>query len=488
MRHFQGEYEKAALAFEEGLICARRSGYTRMEILITIGLGDVSAELEDFSVAQFNYRQAEEIARGMDDRFLLFYLSMAQVTLMLLQQKTAEARQAIKTAAGLIRSVDSLYEKGLLNFVLGRLSLMEGDSSRAIKQLTEAERCFTEDGRKMEGDSSRIWLAAAYYQTKNHDMARQMISNVIGGRIQVSHGILIAVHQARNWLDGLQKDVEVGRATGDLLTRASRVGAKMPVTRRSLHRLAQVVQIPNPHLIIRAFGTASVSVGGKLLTLSDWQTQSVRDLFFFFLSTHKPLTKEQVSEALWPELDEPQKIKVRFKNEVYRLRRAIEQEEVITYEDVFYGFNRNLDFEYDVEAFESFLARAKTASDINEQIAFYQKAVDLVTGPFLADIYGDWAMFERERLNQTYLAALLSLAELLHKQARHEQALTACQRALEYDPTIEAAYVLSMQIHHRLGDRASVIRTYQACQDALNRQIGLPPSKETEQLYRRLIS
>jgi two-component SAPR family response regulator len=251
--------------------------------------------------------------------------------------------------------------------------------------------------------------------------------------------------------------------------------------------MAHVVQIPNPHLIIRAFGKASISVGGRLLTLSDWQTQSVRDLFFYFLISKKPLTREQVGETLWPDLDDPQKIKLRFKNDIYRLRRAVGQD-VITYEDVFYSFNRALDFEYDVEAFESFLARTKLTTDIEKQIALYQKAVDVVSGPFLDDIYADWIMIERERLSQTYITALLTLAELLNKQARPEQALAVCQRALEYDLTCEAAYVLSMQVYYRLSDRAAIIRTYQACQDALQRRLGFPPSDDTDQLYRRLIA
>ena len=487
LRHFQGEYEKAVLAYEDGLICAQRSGYTRLEAFIAIGLGDLYAELEDFSAAQRNYQHAEEVVRGMDNRFILFYMIMAQVGLALLQKNAAEAHKLVMDAAVMIHSSDSLYEKGLLNQVFGRLSLLERSPSKAVGEFEEAERCFSEDGRKLECDSSRIWLAAAYYQTKKYTSARQMIMTVVGGRGQIAEAILVATHQASEWLDGLQTDPEVGRVVGDLLMRAGRLAGKMPAIRRQMHRMAHVVQIPNPHLIIQAFGQALVRVGGKLLTLSDWQTQSVRDLFFYFLTIQKPLTKEQVGETLWPDVDDPQKLKLRFKNEIYRLRRAVGQD-VIAYEDIFYRFNRSLDFEYDVEAFESFLSRAKSTTSFAEQIEFYQKAVDLVRGPFLEDIYADWVMIEREHLSQAYLSALLTLAELFQKQAQPELALATCQRALDYDPTFESVYSLSMQIYHRMGDRASIIRTYQACEETMRRQLGLSPARETEALYRRLIA
>lgn len=484
LRQFQGEYEKAAMAFEEGLVCAQRSGYARMEALIAIGLGDLSAELEDFGVAGLNYRHAEGIIREINDGFLLYYLVMAQALLALLQRNPGEARQLIENA---VQSGDSLYEKGLMHFVRGRLALLEGHPSIAVDDFEEAGRCFSEDGRRMEGDAASIWLAAARHQLRDAAAVEPLLAGIAGGRGRFPHGILVAVHQARPWLDGLQKYPEAKRPVSDLFTRASRMAGKMPEIRRHLHRTAHVVQIPNPHLIIRAFGKASVSVGGRTLTNSDWQTQAVRDMFFFFLASRKPLTREQVGEMLWPELDDPQRIKLRFKNYIYRLRRAVGQD-VITYEETFYRFKRDLDFEYDVEAFESFLAHAKSAGDIQEQIDLYQKAVDLVTGPFLDDTYADWALLERDHLNQSYLAALLTLADLLHRQAQAERALAVCQRVLEHDPASEAAYSLSMQIYHRINDRAGIIRTYQTCQEALLRHIGFPPSNETEQLYRRLIT
>ena len=73
--------------------------------------------------------------------------------------------------------------------------------------------------------------------------------------------------------------------------------------------------------------------------MSDWRTQSVRDLFFYFLLNQEMVTKEQLGQACGPRQDDPQVLKARFKNEIYRLRRAAAGN-VFVFDEEYYCFNR----------------------------------------------------------------------------------------------------------------------------------------------------
>src|SRR5688572_17019886 len=181
-----------------------------------------------------------------------------------------------------------------------------------------------------------------------------------------THAILVTLHQASSYLKTLQNDSQIGKSLGSLLEKSGRLGEKILSIRRTLRRHARSIQLPAASLMIRAFGRAEVNVNGRALTMSDWRTKSVRDLFFYFLYKQDALTKEQIGEVLWPETTDPQSLKWRFKDEIYHLRRAVGKNAILL-DDIYYRFNRTLDYEYDVEAFESHLARARQTEDINKR-------------------------------------------------------------------------------------------------------------------------
>ncbi len=482
-----GDYDKAILALEEGLLCARRGGYyVRMEALLLISLGDVYVDVEDFNLADQYYQQGNDIAQEIRDRFLQNYSILARAKLFIQQSNLHQANRLLDKASKLISSQDSQYEDGLYHLLRGQLLLHEEKFEQARDVLEIAEARFKMDGRATELIKSQLLLAGALNQEKRNRDAREKIKEALNSNGQVEHPVLIFIHQTQTWLDGLQTDSEVGPALRGLLSKASRFDRKIPGIRRRIRRLARTIEVPDAKLIIQGFGRAKVRIGEKQITMSDWQTQSVRDLFFYFLTMEESMTREQIGTTFWPEIEEPSRLKLRFKNDLYRLRRAVGKD-IILFKDDRYGFNRSSDYEYDLEAFEGFLYQAELAQDPKMQIELYQKAAQLVRGHFLEDIDAIWVEPERERINQKFLSTLLTLANFFKNNNQVYEALATYQQAIEHEPTFEAAYSASMKIYIQLDDRVSGLKLYETYKEMMKHELDLPPSPEMEALYKRLM-
>jgi len=270
------------------------------------------------------------------------------------------------------------------------------------------------------------------------------------------------------------------------LGRVKQAEQRLPALRKRLRRLLKAVPLQTSRLTIQALGKPQVRINGKLVTLSQWQTLSVRDLFFFLLMSSRPVSKDEIGAVFWPDID-PAHLKLRFKNNLYRLRHALGQDTIL-FENHLYFFNRHLDYEYDVEEFDNHLGQLKLAEQAEDKIAHLRAAVKLWHGPYVQDMDAIWAWPERQRLEHAYLEVLRQLSELHRQSGDRESALQACQRALEVNPCLEDFHRLAMRLHADQGDRLAVIWQYQACRDALQTELDVAPSEETQALYQRLIA
>ncbi|MCC6297935.1 MAG: tetratricopeptide repeat protein [Anaerolineales bacterium] len=485
--HLQlGEYELASGTFEEGLECARASRNHRAEALILIGLGDLYCEVEEFDAAVQAYDQAEKAANDMSGIFISNYIILARANLALLQGKLETAQDYLKLCQKKLKLNPSNYERGLWALLQGKYQLMMGEYSKASNTLSNGKSCFLQDGREMECQWIRIWLMATYGQAGMREQARLECTSLMEAKDKANHAVLIAMHQASPWLMPLLKDADMGKMLVGLFERSKLLGEQIPAIRRSLRRLAQSIQLPSASMKIRAFGRAEVVANGRAVNVSDWRTQSVRDLFFYFLYVQEPLTKEQTANVLWSDIEDPQAIRKRFKHEIYWLRRAVGRHAVVFEEDL-YRFNREIDYEYDVEAFESYLKHAQQSLDVIERIGFYRKAVELVEGPYLSELDADWVLLERERLGRIYRSALDELAHLYLETNQLQDCLDICNLALNQDRYNELIYQLGMRAYAAMGDRASVVRCYQEYKTLLADGLGLEPSEEIELIFRELI-
>ncbi|RPI91422.1 MAG: hypothetical protein EHM40_15770 [Chloroflexi bacterium] len=485
LHHQLGEYELALEIYESGLECARSSHNERAESLILTGLGDLYSEIEEFEAAAQVYEQAEAIANRLPGFFISNYLVLVRVNLALLQGDSEAASRILRSSRKQLKANPSAYERGLWALLDGRNQLLKHEIKKAISLLQEGKDCFIQDGREPESQWGMVWLMAAYDQAGQIENVRFQFRELMSIRNKPTHTLLITLHQASSWLKPLQSDPQIGRSLTGLLDKSKKLSQKLLSVRRTLRRHAQSIQMPAASLTIRAFGPAEVSVHGRTIAMSDWKTKSVRDLFFYFLLKEDALTKEQLAGVLWPELTDPQALKKRFKDEIYRLRRAAGRN-VIVFDEEYYRFNRALDYEYDVEAFESYFRRSRKAKDNMDRMEWLQKAVDLVRGPYLSEGDALWTLDERQRLGQIYVSCLEELAHLYLDANQLDRCLSICQLALAQEPYLEVIYQLEMRAYAALGDRASIVRRYQACKASLKQSLGISPSQETETIYREL--
>ena len=486
--HNQGKYELALRAFEAGLDCVRLSHLVWQEALLLTSLGDIYRDLDEYESAEQAYAGASNAAGQVSYQFLINYLSLAKARLSRLRGRTKEARLYLSEAEAIIRSGGSNYERGLFYLEYGCLQLAEENQTAAVIDLQQALDYFELSNLSTEVVSCHIWLASAFLGSGDGASARDhlLVAFKLGKSESETHSLVQTIRQARPRLAALQGDAGIGSALATWLERALQAEAQLPALRKRLRRLLITVPIQAPHLTIRAFGKAQVSVNGKLIASARWKTASVRELFFYIMAAARSLTKEEIGATLWPELEASQ-VRLRFKNEIYRLRHALGQD-VILFENDRYHFNRLLDYEYDVESFGVHLRKAKSDVQTKEKIAHLRAAIDLRGGPYLQDVDATWVWPERAQLERAFMDALVQLAEAQRTAGDLQAAIQTCQEALTIDPCHEDIHRLAMRLHAERGDRLAVIWQYQACREALRSELGVDLSKETETLYKQLIA
>ncbi len=485
--HLRGECDQAVLYLDQALHCARESGYGRMAAVALTGIGDLYRDLEAAESARDAYQQAQEIAQKVDDRFLLRYLAVVGAGLALLTGDLPLARSQLEAAGPQIEESGSGYEQGIWQLEMSRVALAEGDPQGAIRSLEEAVRRLDTGGHRAECARAHLYLALACQAAAQRECVRAQLQQALEleRSLESGHTLVVAGRDTRELLEAWARDSAVGRQVSELLRRVARFEHSLPDLRRRLRWGTSAVVGPPARLTIHTLGRAQVLVGGAPIADAEWQSRKVvRDLFFLLLAHADGLTKEEIGAILWPDCS-PVQLRIRFKNTVYRLRRALGQD-VVLFDSDLYRFNRALDYEYDVELFRAGLERARAATDPAELQSAYREAADLYGGPYLPDAEGIWVLPEREALHRAHCQALTGLAEHHLLVGEHREALEWCHRLLSHDPCLEEAHRLAMRAHAASGNRAAVVRQYQSCRHALLEEVGAPPSPKTVELYRAL--
>ena len=165
-------------------------------------------------------------------------------------------------------------------------------------------------------------------------------------------------------------------------------------------------------------------------------------------------------------------------------------ESCILFEDDCYCIHPAIQIEVDADSFTShFEAGEHLYRSQQRQAAIqdYRAAVDLYLGDFMTDdLYADWAIGPRARLEEIYLTLLGHLADDHFVQKEYAKAIACCRQILERDSFREDAYRQLMRCYSRMGRRNQALREFATCTQVLQQELGVPPMHETLELYERI--
>lgn len=487
LQHAKGDFENSFYNLEKALQYAHANGNLQMEGYALASIGDLYKDLDAAAEANDAYRQALEVALRTEDLYLAGYLRTTIARLLTQQKRFSAAEAEITAARSLAERSQSPYDTNRALLESGALALAKKEYAGAFEKLIPVEAYFAVEGHIEETARARAVLAGAAFQTGHLETCQDKLKKLRASIDEPGKAVSVfsALADSRPALGLIIASSAEGKLAGELLSRLETFQMEAQKNRKKIRKLATVVPFAPPKLRIRGFGKIEVAADDRIITSTDWQSQTARDLFFLFLAHPEGLTKEEVGLVFWPDAS-PRKLKLSFKNAIYRMRHALKVD-VVIFQNEYYQFNRALDYEYDVLAFTQHFTRAQDELSPNIRFEEFDNALDLYLGPYLPGMEHNWVLADRQRYFDMYLTALKEVSLYFLDQKNYETALAAARKALESDPCNEEFHRLAMRVHHAAGNKAGIQKQYTYCKEVLEAEIGVPPSEQTDSLFRLLI-
>lgn len=199
-------------------------------------------------------------------------------------------------------------------------------------------------------------------------------------------------------------------------------------------------------------------------------------LAYLLLHRNTAVPRDHLAFLLWDNVLESE-ARANLRRHLHDLRRALPANETWLIRDTkTVQWSPNAPFWLDVAEFEQLCQNTGRLAE----------AITLYTGDLLPDLYEDWLLPERERLQALYFTTLSHLIK--REQARGDliQAIIYARQLLNHDPLREDVVRDLILMRHESGDRAGAIQLYQQFSQRLAEELGVAPMPETTAVYEAL--
>jgi ATP/maltotriose-dependent transcriptional regulator MalT/DNA-binding SARP family transcriptional activator len=439
--YLQGNNETAEAAAREALDGARGLHLDRVESYLLASLGDIRRQTGDYPAALELYNSCLDQSWALDDAYLRIYTTDAiAATYQLsgdIQNGEAWSRRAITEA----EKRGGALEMGLCLITAGLLKRQQGDLKDAAETMEQAVALLESCDARRELARAHFHLAGVYFSLKKKRLALDSLEKAAEDIADLGYDHFLLVEAARNPL--LIQYASANKLADGYYARVLKMikgaGATAPaqVTVDSAGEPAE--EIDASTVVAYGLGQPRAEVGGHEITDLEWRAEKSKEMFFFFLANRRPLRKDEIVAALWPDLAED-KTTSAFHSNMYRLRQAL-YKDVIAKDSGRYILDPRGKFLFDVEEFQQALQKADEAPKGSaDAIQFMEKALNVYKGQFAPDFYSEWAETLRWQLEEQFMSLLASLAAAYSGQGEFKKSADLSQRIIELDEFNEAAW------------------------------------------------
>lgn len=245
-------------------------------------------------------------------------------------------------------------------------------------------------------------------------------------------------------------------------------------------------------LAVRLFGKFSAASPNHIV--EGLESRKAQELFcYLLLHRDRPHPREALASLLWSNTTTAQS-KSYLRKALWQLQGALARigasvEGLLTVEHEWVQISVGEALWLDVAAFEASLAglMGVPGEAIDEgRAAWLSAAAELYRGELLDGWYQDWCLFERERLQDLYLALLDKLMGYCEVNRLVERGLAYGAEILRYDRAREQTHRGLMRLHVLAGDRTGALRQYERCRAVLDRELQVEPTAYTVELYEQI--
>ncbi len=486
----QGEFASAEVCFREALKIARGPiHFRRGEAYTLVNLSELYQEQGLYEQSLAVTEDGLALARQLQDRYLtnctlgtlamtylfmgdaetaLFLVSEVKLTstsggyeranceltrgtILLYQRKYAEAYSCLVELESYLRTIGLQWELLCTTLRLVECLLMRGGRPEALRRID---------------DMATLILRNDYEQTVRRELRLlPALACAIKTMPELAH--LHAILQSE-----METEEEHEEPRPDTSVRTS-----------------ELIITSEARLKILALGEPAILIDEEPVTR--WRRPRAMELFFLLLDSGRPLRKEQIITALWPETDEH--INQTLHSTIHYLRKSLGEACIASRGSTYWLELASLyrdEVWYDVAAFRQHDAGAKEALASNDDVTARTELiamVDLYRGDYVQPFYSDWCTFQRDKLRLAYIDARQQLALIAWRSEQFDESAVQWQHILAVDNCLEEAHYGLMRCYVRQGKRGLALRQYQRCAEVLQRELAVEPGTAMQNLLQHLM-